>query len=433
MSRASVAVAACVILYVAALASRLGAGGQLPDTFFDEASPPAVAYGAQVPHDRVAQLNQQLLDGSATLISQPTGGYLRAVLNALAIPVESQLAVFSKSSVQAGIISPTNPRTLFFNDSVVVGWPRGGFIEAAAVDPQLGVMFYVLDQRTASAPRFQRAASCLTCHVSVEATLGVPGMLLRSEAVLGDGRTVRQLGFDDVDHRLPLEKRWGGFYVTGRRVEVPSLANVLLRETVDVNAPVTPQTIPLATLDGRFDTSAYLSPYSDVAALLVFDHQVRMTNLFARLSWETRAAAGKADAAALIDAVAREAVDYMLFVDEAPLTNRVEGSSGFAEWFAAQGPADSRGRSLRQLDLTRRLLRYPCSYMIYSEGFDGLPPAAREAIYRRMYAVLSGQDQAPRYARLASADRQAIIEILGETKRGLPAYFHARPAMSLTP
>ena len=247
--------------------------------------------------------------------------------------------------------------------------------------------------------------------------------MLRSEAVVGDGRTLRQLGFDVVDHRLPFEKRWGGWYVTGRSVAVPSLANVMLHEPVDVDAPMTPQTIPLASLEGKFETSAYLSPYSDVAALMVFDHQVRMTNLLARMSWEARAAAAKPDAAALIDAVAREVVDYMLFIDEAPLTSRVEGSSGFAERFSAQGPADTRGRSLRQLDLTHRLLRYPCSYMIYSDAFDGLPPAAREAIYRRMYAVLSGQDQTPRYAHFAAADRRAIVEILRETRRGLPEYF----------
>ena len=423
MTRARAAAVACAILYVVALASKLGAGGQLPDTFFDETSAPVVAYATQQPHDRIAQLNEKLIDGSVTLTSQPAGGYLRAVLNALAIPVESQLAVFSKSSVQAPIISPTNPRTLFFNDSLVIGWPRGGFIEAASVDPQLGVIFYVLDQQQAFAPRFQRAGSCLTCHVSLEATLDVPGLLLRSEAVVGDGRTLRQLGFDVVDHRLPFEKRWGGWYVTGRSVAVPSLANVMLHEPVDVDAPMTPQTIPLASLEGKFETSAYLSPYSDVAALMVFDHQVRMTNLLARMSWEARAAAAKPDAAALIDAVAREVVDYMLFIDEAPLTSRVEGSSGFAERFSAQGPADTRGRSLRQLDLTHRLLRYPCSYMIYSDAFDGLPPAAREAIYRRMYAVLSGQDQTPRYAHFAAADRRAIVEILRETRRGLPEYF----------
>jgi hypothetical protein len=124
-----------------------------------------------------------------------------------------------------------------------------------------------------------------------------------------------------------------------------------------------------------------------------------------------------------VDTVAREIVDYMLFVDEAPLPTRVEGSSGFAEKFSARGPKDSRDRSLYQLDLTTRLLRYPCSYMIYSEAFDGLPAAARDAVYRRLYAVLSGADQTPRYSRLSPSDRRAIIDILQETKRALPAYF----------
>jgi hypothetical protein len=141
------------------------------------------------------------------------------------------------------------------------------------------------------------------------------------------------------------------------------------------------------------------------------------------MSWEARAADGQRDPKPLIEAVAREVVDYMLFVDEAPLPMRVEGSSGFAERFSRRGPMDSHRRSLYQLDLTTRLLRYRCSYMIYSEAFDGLPAAARDAVYRRLYAVLSGAEQAPRYSRLSSSDRRAIIDILRETKRDLPAYF----------
>ena len=69
------------------------------------------------------------------------------------------------------------------------------------------------------------------------------------------------------------------------------------------------------------------------------------------------------------------------------------------------------------------MLRYPCSYMIYTDAFDGLPDAARSAIYRRMWTVLSGEDQNPRYARLTGDDRRAIIDILRETKAGLPSYF----------
>jgi hypothetical protein len=405
----------------------LGAGGQLPDTFFDETSAPAVAYATEQPHDAIAQLNEKLAAGSTTLAYEPGSGYLRSVLSALDVPIESQVAVFSKTSVQARIISPANPRTLFFNDRVVVGWPRGGFIEAAALDPQLGVVFYDLNQHASPSPRFERGNGCLACHVSVEATLGVPGMLLRSEAARADGLPMRQLGNEVVDHRLPISKRWGGWYVTGHDVTVASRGNLMMRDETDEDLLMAPKAIAANTLQGKFDLDGYLTPYSDIVALMVLDHQLRMMNLLARISWETRAAEGKPDAKTVIDAAAREVVEYMLFVDEAPLPAPIEGSSGFAERFSARGPKDSRERSLYQLDLTTRLMRYPCSYMIYSDAFDRLPAAARDAIYRRLYAVLSGAERTPRYSRLSPADRRAIIDILRQTKREVPAYFSASP------
>jgi hypothetical protein len=118
-------------------------------------------------------------------------------------------------------------------------------------------------------------------------------------------------------------------------------------------------------------------------------------------------------------------VDYMLFVDEPTIAGKIEGTSGFAEMFAAQGPRDSHGRSLRQLDLESRLMRYPCSYMIYSPAFDALPPVARDAVYKRLWQVLGGVDKQRQYARLSLADRRAIVEILRATKPDLPAYFQA--------
>ena len=180
--------------------------------------------------------------------------------------------------------------------------------------------------------------------------------------------------------------------------------------------------IYLAVLEDRFDVTGYLSSYSDISALMVFDHQMQMSTLLTRLSWEARAA-GPGDAEALLRDAAREVVDYMLFVDEAPLPGRIQGSSGFTEWFSETGPRDNRGRSLTQLDLTRRLLRYPCSYMIYTDAFDGLPSVARNAIYRRMWVILSGQETGTRYLRLTPDDRRAIVEILRDTKKGLPEYF----------
>jgi hypothetical protein len=359
------------------------------------------------------------------LTFEPGAGYLRSVLAALSVPVESQLAVFSKTSVQAALIDPTNPRSIFFSDAVVVAWPRGGFIEAAAIDPQLGVIFYVLNQQPGPEPQFVRDNRCTTCHLSGE-TLGVPGMLLRSAPTRTDGRAMPQRGNYFTDHRSPLSERWGGWYVTGHAADGAHLGNAMVTEEHQPESAVASKTSGLMTLKDRFDTTGYLSTYSDVAALMVFDHQMQMSTLLTRISWEARAA-GPGDVDTLLRGAAREVVDYMLFVDEAPLPGRIEGSSGFTEWFSKRGPLDNRGRSLTQLDLTGRLLRYPCSYMIYADAFDALPSVARNAIYRRMWEILSGRELDPRYLRLAPDDRRAIVEILRETKKGLPDYFQSAP------
>ena len=75
----------------------------------------------------------------------------------------------------------------------------------------------------------------------------------------------------------------------------------------------------------------------------------------------------------------------MLFRDEARLTDRIKGTSSFASDFAARGPRDSKGRSLRDFDLKTRLFRYPCSYLIYSRAFDSLPDEVKDHIYERLW------------------------------------------------
>jgi hypothetical protein len=69
-------------------------------------------------------------------------------------------------------------------------------------------------------------------------------------------------------------------------------------------------------------------------------------------------------------------------------------------------------------------MKYPCSYLIYSPAFDALPPSAKEPIYKRLWEVLSGQEQSDRYrSALSLSDRQTIAEILRDTKKDLPPYF----------
>ena len=117
--------------------------------------------------------------------------------------------------------------------------------------------------------------------------------------------------------------------------------------------------------------------------------------------------------------LAQDVVDYMLFIEEAPLTGWVKSTSGFASKFASQGPRDGKGRSLRELELEHRLMRYRCSYMIYSPAFDALPGMAKIAVYERMWEILSGAVKSP----LGTEERGAIVAILRATKPGLPSYF----------
>lgn len=363
---------------------------------------PAIQYSTRPVEDPVAGLNKKL-DAGGTLEFEPAHGYLRAVLDALRIPVESQITVFAKSSFQQHLINPANARAIYFNDQVAVGWVRGApFLEIASVDPRQGTIFYALNQWKTAKPRLSRRDDCLTCHESYD-TLGVPGMLLRSVYPAPNGFVIRELGVYNSDHRVPFAHRWGGWFVTGKTDSLSHLGNAAFKSENEAES-----------VEGNF--KGYLSAGSDIVALMVFDHQMHMTNLLTRVGWETRFALHeKTLTPEKMEAMAKEIVDYMLFVDEARLSSPVRGTLGFEEKFAAQGPFDAKGRSLRQFDLQRRMMRYPFSYMIYSAAFDGLPEEAKSAIYRRMWQVLS--------ERISSDDRRAIVEILQDTKKDLPSYF----------
>lgn len=382
------------VLLLAFTCAAIARGAQLADTFTDWRNHGAIQYGTRQTGDAIERLNIRIASGEVRLMADGSSGYLRSLLRELDVPVESQMMVFSETSLQRNRIGRENPRAIFFNDSVAVAWVRNGFIELAAQSPQQGTVFYTLEGSSRSAPAIARRQDCLSCHFS-HRTVGVPGMLAPS------------------DHRRPLEQRWGGWYVTGSHGDLRHLGN----ENVMV-WPRADSVYNWPSLEGRFDTAGYPSDHSDIAALLVFDHQMTLMNSLARVNWEARVTGRVPDAAIA------EVVDYMLFVDEAPFPTPIRGSSPFAEVFSRRGPRDRLGRSLRDLDLTTRLLRHPCSYLIYSEQFEQLPDRVRDAIYQRLWAVLSQADPDPRYERLSAADRRAVLEILRDTKNDLPSVFN---------
>jgi hypothetical protein len=387
-------------------------------------------------HDHVTVLQNQIDSGEVKLKYVPDLGYLPSLLEALKVPVSSQVMVFSKTSFQAPLISPRTPRALYFNDTTTVGFVKGGdVLELADVDPQLGVVFYTLDQEETAKPRIARRAECIQCHHS-DATLGVPGLMVRSVYPERTGMPVFKAGGFITDHRSPLKERWGGWYVTGTSGTQLHLGNSI--SDAEGNMDSKPGT-NVTDLNSRFNTLFYLSPHSDIVALMTLEHQTHMVDLIARASYITRMALLEQTAMnkALgepadqlsdstkrrINSIAEEVVKYAMFAEEAPLEGEIKGTSGFAAEFSRIGPRDHKGRSLRDFDLKRRMFRYPCSYEIYSQAFEELPDMVKKQIYRRIWEVLTGKDASKTFQTLSPGDRKAILEILLDTKSNLPDYW----------
>lgn len=391
-----------------------------------------INYRSSKLNDPVAKLEKQLERGEIKLHYDSRHGYLKSVLDALHISVSSQTLVFSKTSFQFPEISPATPRALYYNDDVYVGQVHNGkFLEFVSFDPMQGAIFYVMDEHRDKHPRFERSETdCIQCHVA-GSTKGIPGVMLRSVFTKPDGNADAAARSYITGQESPLNQRWGGWYVTAKSGGQGGMANVL---STDPRNPEQLDRAPganLMSLAGPFDTSAYLAGSSDIVALMVLAHQTQMHNLITLTNYQTRLALYKQSAAEAsgtnsgqnrrrFEAPAEQLVRYLLFANEAPLETPIAGTSDFARQFTARGPRDSQGRSLREFDLQKRIFKYPCSYLIYSEAFDAIPAPAKDYIYHRLFEILSGREQSPEFATLSSQDRRAILEILVATKPGLP-------------
>lgn len=416
----------CVVLVGAIGAPVLFSQDYKPNLPVDHS---AIQYAQTLVRDRVALLADELRRGG-TAVWPRRGSTLELVSDLLArlrVNADSQMLVFSKTSVQAAHVSPDHPRAIYFTDDVAVGYvPDAPHLEIAAVDPVQGPVFYTMS--VGAQPTIARGTTCLRCHQGPN-TAGVPGLYIGSVIPGPTGTPLRDESAIITDHRSDFKDRWGGWYVTARRGEQADRANAVAASPAEPETLVREARQNLASLAGRFNPAGYPTQTSDIVALMTFEHQTQMTNLITRVGWGARLAAhaGRSDVATdgSLGADIDELVHYMLFGGEAPLKEPIEGVSTFTQSFAQRGPRDRRGRSLRDFDLQTRMFRYPLSYMIYAAAFDALPEAARETIYRRLYAVLTGGDQSPRYAHVSASDRRAILDILRETKSHLPAYWRA--------
>jgi hypothetical protein len=369
------------------------------------ASAKAVTYDADA-DDAAVDLQRRLDSGEAKLTFEPGQGYLRSVLQNFKIPESSQTLVFAKSSFQLDHISPQSPRALYFNDDVYVGFvPTGPVIEIAAEDPKLGPV-----------------------------DNPIPRLLMLSVLPNPAGNALRALSLLTND-QSPMIERWGGFYVTGTHGAQRHLGNMVVRapaSEIDSIKSYIPRLnlepgANVTDLSTRFDTKQYPNPNSDIVALLLLAHQTHIHNLITLASFEVGEAVKLHPET--VDMLVKEdgdlLVNAMLFSGAAKFTDPIKGTSGFAVEFSSRGLRDSHGRSLKDLDLQHRLLKYPMSYLIYSKSFDAMPAPVRDYVYRRFRQILTGEDKSPAFAHLTETDRANILGILQETK---PAFAAAASA-----
>ena len=421
----------------AVLAILLATSPILADDF--ERAP--INYSKATPDNVISRLQAKLDARKHELKYDNDHGYLPAVLAALDVPISSQVLVFSKTSLQRTRISAKTPRAIYFNDDVYIGYcQNGAVLEISAADPRLGGVFYTLDQEALPRPQFSRQVeSCILCHGSSH-TKQVPGHFIRSVFPDRIGEPILSMGTIRVDQSTPLDRRWGGWYVTGTHGKQLHLGNLLVKNRSDRDAIAkNPDGVNVTKLDAFFDTAAYLSPHSDIVALMVLEHQAEMHNLITRAGMQTRLALH--DEARLNKELGRDAdhvsettsrrirsvgdplVRYLLFCGETKLTEPIAGTSSFAADFVKKGPRDAKGRSLREFDLKRRLFKVPCSYLIHSEAFAALPAAMKEYVYARLHDVLTDRDYVIGASHLSAEDKQAILEILRATKDDVPDYW----------
>jgi hypothetical protein len=192
-------------------------------------------------------------------------------------------------------------------------------------------------------------------------------------------------------------------------------------------------------LEKLFDVSNYLTPHSDLAALMVLEHQAEGHNRITRAGFQCRQALHQQEqlnkelgkpadhiwdsTKSRIRSASEDLVKYLLFCEEAPLKGKLTGTSSFAEEFVKIGPRDDQGRSLRDLDLEKRVFTHPLSFLIYTEAFDALPQHVRDHVWRRIWEVTTGQEKSEDFQYLSPEDCQAVREIVLATKQGLPDYW----------
>ncbi len=391
---------------------------------------PPINYSTTTPRDALAKIQTRVAAGELKWTGRGKE-IVQSLLRELRIPVESQLLVFSKTSFQRQRIRPDHPRALYFSDTIYVGWLPSGLVEIAAIDPQLGPVFYSFDPN-ADAPKFVRDNECLSCHGGTFVR-GIPGIFARSVFTDAAGEPLLRFGSEVVDFRTPFTNRWAGWYVTGHHGTALHRGNVLAQDQGGELVVDLKRGANVADLSHYFETQSYLAPGSDIVALLVFEHQLAMQNTLTRAAQDCRRMlAYQKDlqhdlkepvteelsydsVKRVFEGAAQDVVNDLLFKDEAHLPEGLAGAAAFPGAFQTGVPRDREGNSLKDFNLRGHIFRNRCSYLIYSESFLALPAILKRKVYGRLAYALRSTNPDPKYAYVGNEERARINRILQQT------------------
>ncbi len=396
------------------------------EELFRRFSEPPHAYFDRTPTDRFTGMKEALESGRIPL--ERAGDektFVLSLLAALEIPASSQMLVFSTTSLQLSRITPSNPRALFFNEDLYLGYIPGGRLELAALDPELGAVFYIFDIPRGDAPiRVERATRCMNCHAA-EDTGHVPGLLVKSVVPGPSGGSLDAFRRGQSGHGIPWEDRFGGWYLTGADGWTNHWANTIGKsfEGVLTRIPNRP--------GDRVNLERYPAATSDLLAQAVHEHQVGFVNRAVAVGYQARAFAHEdggldrlsADHARALEGAENDLLRYLLFEDEVALPpGGIPGDASFRADFQRQG-RKVEGRSLRELNLKTRLFEHRCSFMIHSPVFAGLPRTVKDRIYRGLGCVLRGDvgSEVGPGSKIPGDERRRIRAILAATVDDLPA------------
>lgn len=406
-----------------------------------------INYWEGEPGDRFTKLISDVKHGETSIEGDSAQDILTNILNLMEVPIESQVLVFAKTSAQISRINPSTPRAIYFSDDCYIGWVQGGAVEIIVYDKDKGGILYLLDigeRGESNEIELNRPQNCLNCHMR-SVTKNVPGGIVRSVVPDQQGMPLFQLGTYFVDTSTPIENRWGGWYVTGKLGDQAHMGN----EVTYLNAkdqPVVESLFEvhkeLESLDRIIRTKPYLhGGQSDIVALMILEHQVKMHNILCHANLMVRQTEHRSrefyknlgesvpleptgTLKKVIEHQAQNIVRELFFVDEAPLEiDGIEGSAEFAAAFMKNRKISSNGRSLKDLRLYRRIFKYRCSYVIYSEVFEFLPANLKAEVYRVMHKSLAPFSGSSLTKHMSLSEKKRIKEILRDTKADLPDYW----------